>query len=106
VRSRSCARCGAEQQQERELLGDRYGDHGLIFCTRDGRPLHGHDVVSRFYKPLLVAAGLPSVPMKNPAAQPPQPPPARGCPRCGGPAARRPCQRPHHPRCLREGESG
>ena len=55
----------AEQQRERELLGDRYHDHGFIFATRDGRPLRGHDVVSRFYKPLLERAGLPPVPMKN-----------------------------------------
>jgi integrase len=49
----------AEQQQERSLLGDRYHDHGLIFCTRGGRPLNAHDLVLRWYQPVVRAAGLP-----------------------------------------------
>ena len=55
----------AEQQRDRETLGDAYHENDLIFCTRDGRPLHAHDLVEHDYKPLLREAGLPPVPFKN-----------------------------------------
>jgi integrase len=55
----------AEQARERAILGEAYQDNDLIFCTRDGRPLHAHNLVERDYKPLLKKAGLPPMPFKN-----------------------------------------
>jgi integrase len=55
----------AEQQRDQETLGPRYQDRGLIFATRDGRPLHAHDIVEHDYKRLVEEAGLPFIPFKN-----------------------------------------
>jgi integrase len=55
----------AEQARDRNELGEAYQDRGLIFRTKDGRPLHAHNFVERDYKPLLDQAGLPYIPFKN-----------------------------------------
>lgn len=48
------------QNEERLLLGPEWQDHGLVFCTHGGRPLHWRNV-TREYKALLRRAGLPTL---------------------------------------------
>jgi integrase len=50
-------------QQEAEKLaeGSRYVDHGFVFAAHQGQPLDLGNVVLRFFKPLLKAAGLPNI---------------------------------------------
>ena len=38
-----------------------YENHGFIFTGRGGRPLDLKNIASRHFKPLLAAAGLPSI---------------------------------------------
>ncbi len=50
-----------QQSEARLLLGQKWEDHGLVFCTHAGRPL-GWRNVGREYKHLLSRAGLPDYP--------------------------------------------
>lgn len=45
------------QEVERELAGERWREHDLVFCTRHGTPLDGTNV-SRYFKGLLKRAGV------------------------------------------------
>jgi integrase len=47
-----------EQDAERELWGEAYEDHGLVFCLANGRPLHPDAVTARM-KRNARKAGLP-----------------------------------------------
>jgi integrase len=49
------------QVELRLLLGAAYEDHNLIFASETGAPLSAQNVSSRYFKPLLQAAGLPDV---------------------------------------------
>ena len=49
----------AEQQRQKAMLADAYFDRGLIFCQRNGKPLHASNIIRRDLKPLLRRAGLP-----------------------------------------------
>jgi integrase len=51
----------AAQNAERLKLGDLWEDHGLVFCTRAGRPLDFHNLRVTSFKPLLKKAGLPDI---------------------------------------------
>jgi integrase len=46
--------------QERRELGPEYQDHGVLFCWEDGRPPHP-DTITRRFKKLAAAAGLPEI---------------------------------------------
>jgi len=48
----------AAQDRERGFFGEAYQDHGLIFCTPDGRPIWPRNF-NRQYRALLKAAGVP-----------------------------------------------
>jgi integrase len=48
----------ARQLQERLLMGERWEDHGLVFTTMWGTPLHRSDVTRRFQR-ILKRAWLP-----------------------------------------------
>ena len=48
----------AAQDKEREFFGKAYQDHGLIFCTPDGRPIWPRNF-NRQYRAILRAAGVP-----------------------------------------------
>jgi integrase len=48
------------QDLERELVGEAWQDHGLIFCRDDGTP-YPPDYVSRRFKAIAKAAGLPVI---------------------------------------------
>ena len=45
------------QQTEREVWGDAYNEHGLVFAREDGSPVPPGDVTAAFYR-LTDAAGL------------------------------------------------
>jgi integrase len=47
------------QLEERERLAGLWQDHGLVFATEVGTPLHRSNLTSRSFKPLLKKAGLP-----------------------------------------------
>jgi integrase len=48
------------QQQERLAAGEKWNEHGLIFTTSIGTPIHFRNLVREFYQ-LLVGAGLPRI---------------------------------------------
>lgn len=50
----------ARQLQERLLAGDRWQEHGLVFPTSIGTPMHAGNLVRSFHA-LLKRAGLPSI---------------------------------------------
>lgn len=45
----------------KQTLGDAYEDHDLVFCQRNGRPLHAHNVVRRDFHPTVDAAKVPRI---------------------------------------------
>lgn len=49
----------SRQAAERLKAGVRYQDFDLVFASANGQPLDRHNLVSRHFKPLLKAAGLP-----------------------------------------------
>ena len=49
----------AEQLETRLVAGTRWQVHDLVFCTDTGLPLNPHNIVNRYFKPTLLAAGLP-----------------------------------------------
>ena len=55
--------------RERKDHGPDYHDHGVLFCWEDGRPPHP-DTITRRFKQLAAAAGLPG---GRPARRPAQP---------------------------------
>ncbi|MCL6633007.1 MAG: site-specific integrase [Alicyclobacillus herbarius] len=48
-----------EQAQRKLKAGANYHDHGFVFTSQNGEPIHHHNFVKRHSKPLLKAAGLP-----------------------------------------------
>lgn len=50
-----------QQLDEQKFFGPGYEDHGLIFCTPEGRPMDPNKLARRFFKPLLRRAGLPNI---------------------------------------------
>lgn len=46
------------QEEERELMGDSYEDHDLVFAQPNGRPLDGHNLSRRELPRLAKLAGL------------------------------------------------
>lgn len=46
------------QTQERFLAGDRWQEHDLIFTSGIGTPMHHKNLVDRYFKPLVKAAGV------------------------------------------------
>jgi integrase len=49
----------ARQNEEKMRRRVTYKDHGLVFPTQDGLPFDPNRLVKRYFKPLLVKAGLP-----------------------------------------------
>jgi integrase len=47
------------QLRDKEILGDRYQDQGLIFTTDTGAPINPSNLRQRSFTPLLKRAGLP-----------------------------------------------
>jgi integrase len=54
------ARHRVAQGIEKEVLGDDYSDHGLVFCGPDGVPLRPGDV-TRTFDTLVHGCGLPVI---------------------------------------------
>jgi integrase len=50
-----------EQQARRRKLGDRWHDHDLVFCQRNGKPLVMHNVVRRDFHEVLTRAKVQQV---------------------------------------------
>lgn len=50
-----------KRQLEEKLLATSYHDQGLVFASREGKPLDAQNIVNRYYKPLLKRAGLPPI---------------------------------------------
>jgi hypothetical protein len=53
---------------ERKEFGPDYEDHGVLFCWENGRPLHP-DTITRRFKRLAAAAGIPEIDHSRPSAQ-------------------------------------
>jgi integrase len=49
-----------QREENRNVLGDRYRDHDLVFCQANGTPLHPSDVRKDFNR-VLRKAGLPRI---------------------------------------------
>ncbi|MGB9804372.1 tyrosine-type recombinase/integrase [Desulfofundulus sp.] len=49
------------QLQEKLKLGPAYKDHGLVFCTKDGKPLRPDNVAGRLFRSLIKKAGVPRI---------------------------------------------
>jgi len=49
------------RQLEEKLVATSYHDKGLVFASREGKPLDAQNVVNRYFKPLLKRAGLPPI---------------------------------------------
>jgi integrase len=47
-----------KQAEERLKAGPKYQNHDLVFCGREGQPLHPRNVQARHFKPTLKRAGL------------------------------------------------
>jgi integrase len=47
------------QAEERLKPGPQYHNHDLVFCGKEGNPLHPRNVIARHFKPALKRAGLP-----------------------------------------------
>jgi integrase len=41
------------------LWGSAYSDHQLVFCQRNGKPLHAHNVAQRDFRKIAHRLGLP-----------------------------------------------
>jgi hypothetical protein len=41
------------QKKAKDGLGDKYEDHGLVFCQRNGKPLHAHNITQRDFRRLI-----------------------------------------------------
>jgi len=50
----------ARQNQEKLFLGEAYQDHGLLFCTEDGKPIEPRNF-TRHFDAMLKRAGLPHI---------------------------------------------
>jgi integrase len=50
-----------QQSEHRRLLGAEYTDHGLVFCQRNGKPLHAHNLIVRDFRRIIERAGLPRI---------------------------------------------
>jgi len=51
----------ARQQEERLRVGPAWQNNDLVFCTHEGRPLLGSNLLNRNFWPLLTKAGLPRI---------------------------------------------
>lgn len=49
------------QLQQRNLWGDSYDDHDLIFCQADGKPLHAHNITQRDFSRTIARASIPRI---------------------------------------------
>ena len=49
------------QLKEREDVAGLWQNHGLVFPTQVGTPMSRHNLVARYFKPLLKRAGLPEI---------------------------------------------
>ncbi len=49
------------QLEERMSFSGEYFDHGLVFASLNGNPVHRQSLTARSFKPLLESAGLPSI---------------------------------------------
>ncbi len=50
-----------QQKEDRLKAAPLWQDDGLVFCTKFGTVVEHQNVVKRYFKPLLRAAGLPDV---------------------------------------------
>jgi integrase len=50
-----------EQVEHRFQLKEKYQDNGLIFCQRNGKPEHAHNIVRRDFKKVITAAEVPEI---------------------------------------------
>jgi integrase len=50
--SQASVRCG---------LGSAYEEYDLVFCQRNGKPLHAHNVIQRDFRRVIARAGVPRV---------------------------------------------
>jgi integrase len=50
-----------EQNAQRELWGDHYKDHGLVFCQPNGQPLHERNISRRDFRNIMKRVGLPRI---------------------------------------------
>ena len=59
--AKALSRHRARQEQERLALGPEWEEQDLVFCTHQGRPLIGSNVLNQNFHPLLKRAGLPRI---------------------------------------------
>ena len=48
------------QLERRSFSGSKWTDHDLIFPSKSGNPMDGHNLLQRHFRPLLTRLGLPS----------------------------------------------
>jgi integrase len=60
-RAVSALKSHRKRQLEEKLVAASYHDQGLVFASREGKPLDAQNIVNRYYKPLLKRAGLPPI---------------------------------------------
>jgi integrase len=51
----------SRQQLERRIAGDRWQENDLIFTSRIGSPMHHKNLTDRYFKPLVLVAGVPEI---------------------------------------------
>lgn len=49
------------QAVERQIAGDRWQEHGLLFTTLRGTPMHHKNLMDRYFKPAIRRAGVPMI---------------------------------------------
>jgi integrase len=49
------------QLEESKMVGAKWQDNGLVFCSVVGTPMSRHNLHNRSFKPLLERAGLPDI---------------------------------------------
>jgi integrase len=50
-----------DQKRYRKLYGDAYRDMNLVFCQRDGKPLHAHNLTQRDFREVATRAKVPHI---------------------------------------------
>ncbi len=50
-----------QNEEKNNLKNKTYNDHGFVFATKTGEPFSDRNIISRYFKPLLKAEGLPDI---------------------------------------------
>jgi len=50
-----------QNEEKNEINHEKYNDHGFVFATQTGEPFSDRNIISKYFKPILKAEGLPNI---------------------------------------------